>query len=135
MFEYNMDQELRDSKIKEPQWCIDNEWSGYHGGIMNYNRLSADGLQWMVDNRFADPAERQNDAPSIDKMLAFLIDNPKFSAIGYVVHKSRSDYRLSVEGVECNGPLTVAEERRFVEFAHRADEFDTSETHYRAWWD
>lgn len=136
--DYNMDQELRDSKLIKPRFWDTHEYSG---GVKHFRDMDYETLQWMVDNKFADLTERQNYSPTISRFLAFLDANPKFRAIGYVVDKGRSDYRLSVEGVT-GEDLSATDLLVFADFAHGADEFDMTvptldEQHgtARAWWD
>jgi len=133
--EMNMDQELRDSKLFRPLWAIKYGGDPYMGGVMRFAEMDYDTLQWMVDNRFADPEERQNDSPSISEFLKFLKLLPNFRAIGYVVDKERSDYRLSVEGITGDN-LAAIDIIDFVNFAREADEFEINlDGTCRAWWD
>ena len=136
--EMNMDQELRDSKLIRPEWVMKHGGSyvGYMGGIMHFEDMDYDTLQWMVDNRFADPDKYQNDAPAIKDFLIFLKSRPNFRAIGHVVDKDRDNYRLSVEGVT-GIELSDTDQLEFALFARQADEFDLdAETRTcRAWWD
>ena len=133
--EMNMDQELRDSKLWRPLWAIKYGGDKYMGGIMHFDNMDYDTLQWMVDNRFADPEERQNDGPTINRFLHYLKEHPNFRATGYVVDKGRSDYRLSVDAITATN-LSDDDMQFFMEvFARWSDEFEVSPEYARAWWD
>jgi len=137
-FDFNTDQELRDSKLITPEWVKnqgyhDENW--YHGGLRHFNDMDYDTLQWMVDNRFADLEERQNDGPTIKSFLRYLKDRPNFSVIGYVVDSSRNDYRLSVDGITATD-LSVDDKEFFSTiFGRWADEYELNDESARAWWD
>lgn len=107
-------------------------------GSLNYfEGMPAEVLKQLVDLQFADPEERQNNAPDIADMLLFLEDNPKFTAHGYTVPIGRKDYRISVEGVECKERLSSEEIEKFVNTFREADDFvcNSSEPKFLAWFD
>ena len=128
--EYNHDQELRDSKLS-----TEEPWSAkYLSGVRRFKDMDYQTLKWMVDNRFADPEEYQNNSPTIAEFLAFLKEHTNFRAIGYVVSLDRADYRLSVEGIT-GIDLNRDDIMDFCEFVHDADEFEVSLKSARAWYD
>lgn len=132
--DFNHDQELRDSKLVTPEWVIKHGFTEYLGGVRHFSQMDADTLQWMVDNKFADPQDKQNDAPTLGRFLTFLKQHPNFRAIGYVVDKSRGDYRLTVEGAEGWG-LSEQDIWDFTDLAYDADEFVVGADYARAWYD
>lgn len=129
-FEYNKDWKVRDNMLNvSPEVSRNGRYD-----ILRFDNMPADILQKMVDLRFADPDERQNDSPSIGEILEFLKENPNFTAFGYAVTVERPDYRISIEGVESSDydPRQIA---NFVDLFRFADEFEVSKDYQRAWFD
>lgn len=90
-------------------------------------------LQAAVDNGYADPEDAQNDSPTIGEFLEF--GQQHRSAIlfeAYIVSPTRSDCRISVEGIllnDADGDM-AATFKKWAKARH-PDEFDNN----RAWWD
>lgn len=103
--------------------------------IAHYSGLTATGLQTLVDERFADPEETQNESPSIAEFIKFMRKYPKFTAHGYIVSHERSDYRVSVEGVTTEKELTKDEILAFVDMFRFADEFEIASRGAHCWYD
>lgn len=110
------------------------------GGVKGFKGLSVEALNALVAEGFVDVEERQNSSPSVGEFLAFMREWPEVKAHGYVVSPDRDDYRVSLEGVECD--LTVVAENRrdalrqaFCTAFHLADEFVASTNTLFAWWD
>lgn len=93
-------------------------------------------LQILIDEGFADPEERQNEAHSIGEYQEFINDQLSFRAHGYVVSPSRADYRISIEGLD-GARLTIKELPDAVWFERHADELTFIETKgtFHSWWD
>jgi len=107
----------------------------YLGGTAEYYGLTIDKLNQLLEENFIDPYERQNDSPTVDEFREFLRDCPEVTAFGYAVHKRRDDYRVSIEGVEFTGPVSMVTMLEFVKLCRYADEFECTQTRLRAWWD
>lgn len=134
MYQYNTDQELRDSFLNTPKWKAEFD-SDYIGGIRHFSKMTYSTLLFMVANGFADPNEYQNCSPTTQDFLEFLQLHPNFTVMGYVVHSDRDDYRLSVDGLE-GERLSYQDIVDFANFAHGADEFEIrKDDTARAWWD
>lgn len=136
LFDFNLDQDLRDSRLMQPAWRYEMDLPGYSSGIMRFCEMNADTLEWMIANRFADPEDCQNDSPTIREFLDFMHKYPGVMAIGYVVDKSRSDYRLTVEGLEYEGNISKEMLADIIDNYRLADEFSLD--HYdgfRIWYD
>lgn len=73
--------------------------AGYGGGIAAFDELDAAGLAWLLDEKFIDPHDRQNAAPSVWEIFRFLCAHPTVRAAGYVVDVKRPDYRTSIEAI------------------------------------
>lgn len=130
--DFNHDQELRDSRLITPDWDV--RYGEYLGGTKHFEGMDYQTLQWMVDNRFADPEDYQNNSPTIAEFLTFLKEHTNFRAIGYVVDIDRHDYRLSVEGIT-GTDLNIDDILDFCNFVHDANVFEVSLQFARAWYD
>lgn len=128
-FEYNKDWKLRDSMLND---VYGNKQEAYD--IFRFDGVTADTLQKLVDLKYADPDEYQNEAPPIGEILEFLKENPDFTAHGYAVTARRDDYRISLEGVEGNS-RDFDQISRFMNMFRFADEFETGIGYQRAWFD
>lgn len=106
----------------------------YRGGCASFDGLTLDKLTRLVDLGLADPEDAQNYAPTLGEILRFMRAHPRFTAHGYVVHPSRADVRVSLEGVTLDETPTDAERAAFVETFRHADDFQFSSRCY-AWFD
>lgn len=109
------------------------------GGIRYFTGMGPKTLRNLLEEGFAEGAERHNAAPPIAELLGFMEAHPGVFAIGYAVDPERDDYRVSVEGLVLAFPYTDEQERSFREFCGSADELfltDSVVGHgLRAWWD
>ena len=130
-FEYNMDSDRRDEIFGG---LLD---STNMGGIIHYTGLSASKLKTLIKERFADPDETQNDSPTIQEFLDFMTEYPGFRAHGYIVEKERSDYRVSIEGLEWEDEdeIPVQALIDFAEMFRFADEFCLEKFNAYCWFD
>jgi hypothetical protein len=122
----------RDQKIRDDFLGITRD--DYGGGVASFSGLSFEKLNWLLDRDFVDLEERQNDSPSIFEFQSFMIAHPCFTALGYVVDGSRSDYRVSIEGLSGN-TTDVNEMLEFSKFNRLADEFICDKGNQYSWWD
>ena len=106
--------------------------------ILHIVNLTCEGLEELLNRKFAEPEERQNECPSIDTIYDFLQSHPNFTAHGYIVTPKRDDYRVSLEGVEGSG-CTSQDVADFARLFHWADDFivepDESGQHCYCWFD
>lgn len=103
--------------------------------IFHYTHLSAENAETAIKNKWMDPKERQNESPTIARLVKFVKENPRFVLHGYVIVAERADARISVEGViALDGAIPEKQYKAYVALCHRADEFD-AESPMRAWWD
>lgn len=109
--------------------------NAYMGGIRNFENLSAATLRKLVDLGFADPEDKQNDAPTLGELLDFAEYYGPESYVfgGYVVSPKRSDCRVSINSIEFIAEHfdDDDEEQAFEELTQYADEKDID----YAWWD
>lgn len=87
----------RDQSARDAMLIFSDE--GYIGGVRHFHLLNAETLKALIAQGFADPQDAQNLAPNLGEMLKFLEAHPTFTAHGYAVDGVRTDYRISIEGV------------------------------------
>ena len=127
-FEYNKDQKGRDKLfgIQEPK----TDYISYRG-------LNVGTLQILLDAKFANPDETQNEAPCVQEIYDFMSKYPEFTAHGYLIGLERDDYRVSIEGVEGEAKSDQALQE-FIDIFREADEFEikiTGNRYCRCWYD
>ena len=126
--EYNMDIKTRD-EIIFGSYNPDAYW----GGVRDFEGMEVSTLKKLVDMRYADPEEAQNDSPTIEEFIRWMETYDGYVVNGYVVTDKRSDYRVSIESIEKIGIIENKDELvDFVNAFRYADEFDTEGY---AWWD
>lgn len=106
------------------------------GGIRRFQALPLSILQELVRAGFADPAEQQNDAPTIGRILDFMKKHPGVRAHGYAVSPEREDYRVSLEGIEFEGEVSEGLRKDLEELVgERADERHVGPNGFWVWYD
>jgi hypothetical protein len=130
MKELNKDWKRRDEIINGGRGKRDGGYDVYH-----FEGMTLKTLKLLFKENFIDPNEQQNCAPSCGTILKFMEANKRFTCHGYVVSPERSDYRVSIEGVELTKKPTVADKDNFVETFRMADEFTCNENGCYCWYD
>ena len=69
------------------------------GGVAHFDGLDRVRLALLLQRRFIDPYERQNEAPNAWQIFQFMCSHPTVRAAGYVVSADRGDYRTSIEAI------------------------------------
>ena len=113
------------------------------GGIISFDDLTLPKLKKLVKEKFADPDECQNSAPSIQEFVDWADDAIKSDPsiknnlffTGYVVDLKRSDYRVSIEGLTIKGPTTVTVRTKFMDKFRQADDFNLAYDTLSCWYD
>lgn len=104
------------------------------GGIEHFRGIDCDTLEQLLEEDFIDPEECQNCSPSTEEFFEFMKRHPEFTAHGYAVSPKRSDYRITIEGIEsdedCNNQEVLED---FIGLCRFADEFCIHPPY--AWWD
>lgn len=116
---------------------IDVKWDSEPGGTVLLDKIDLPTLEQLFRERFIDPSERQNDedAPSAQELLFFIQKHPETMAHGYAVSPSRSDYRITIDGLSVQPSFATKELKlAFMEFCKDADELEV-ENRLWAWWD
>ena len=159
-FEFNKDYNLRDqiifgepyngnvkpdfkSKSFDDFLKLVNKY--YSGGVRRFDELTIEKLKELIDKKFIDEEEQQNEGPTIKKFLAVaskIKENDSSAEIffhGYAVSPDRDDYRVSIDAI------TVSTENYNIivdkiyeplrEMCSNADDLDIDENELYAWWD
>jgi hypothetical protein len=134
-FTYNQDSRTRDTII----FGKPIDWDNDLGGAYYFDELTVEQLEQLVNQQFADPAERQNFSPTLGDFLAFAQTQKskgfEFTFEGYVISPKREDYRVSIDGIQFQGDCSYQVITDFHAIAYNADELDIDPTFIRAWWD
>jgi len=133
-FKLNGDTARRDELLDE---AMPGSYLG--ADIRYFTGMTPNTLRALIEEGFADGAERQNAAPPIAELIGYMESHQGISAIGYAIAPERDDYRVSVEGLVLAFPYTDEQERSFREFCEGADELFLTNSvaghGLRAWWD
>lgn len=131
-FKYNQDDQRRMEIIKPN--LLENDKLQSYSDLIPFDSLKKEQLQKLIDEKFANPHEAQNDAPSNQEFLSFMTEHPDFVVEGYAVNKRREDYRISITAIKHkDGRIEASDIAAFKHFVRNADEIDTI-TGY-AWFD
>lgn len=130
MFGLNKDVATRDKIIFGTESGVK-----YLGGIRRFEGLTVDQLTELEEYGFLYLDDAQNYAPSVGEFIEFMKKFPEFTAHGYAVSVERSDYRVSIEGVEKHGEATPEELEAFEDLFSDADEFTATSEGLRCWYD
>lgn len=133
MWNFNTDIETRDMIIfgaYEPA-----EYGTNGGRTIPFYDMTLETLKILHENNFLSLDDCQNCAPSIGEIMEFMEKNEGFTAHGYVVSDLRSDYRVSIEGVEKDENICEADIEAFRELFGDADEFECREDYLYCWYD
>ena len=97
-----------------------------YGGVASFSDLPLGKIEELVNEGFLSLRERQNASPTVAEYIAFVKDhNPNnWSFHGYVVSPDRNDCRVSIEGIESNGPLSKDDLIDFLLLFSWANELD-----------
>ena len=125
-----MNAEMRDEMLRP--YLLDG--SAY-GGINRFRGLPVDVLEKLIFNGFVRLGRWNSCAGVQDLFLPFLLRHREFTAHGYAVSKERPDFRIEIEGVECDSPMAIETVIDFAKTFRRADDFFLSPAHARCWYD
>lgn len=99
----------------------------YGGGIARFDGLTTDQLQRLVLENYISLDDRQNESPDVETMLRAGLRMEKAGATitytGYAVTPTRSDYRVSIEGMIVED-ATIDVLQDFLELHRWADELE-----------
>jgi hypothetical protein len=105
------------------------------GGIEHFRGVGVDTLLALVARNYADPADSQNESPTLGEFIRFMEKYPQVTAHGYAVSPQRADYRVTVEGLEYAGPVGAELRREFEAMNAGADEYVCEGGQLFCWYD
>ena len=110
---------------------------GWPGHTRQFKGVPASVLKQLIDKKFLDPEEVQNDSPTTAKFLEFIEQHPQniITVGGYTVPFHRNDYRVTITSIAIldeNVPCEV--EKDFAWFVQKANVIQREPNLY-AWWD
>jgi hypothetical protein len=133
-FTYNLDSQTRDCLI----FGISVDWEDQAGGIKNFYHLTIPQLEQLIAQRFANPDDRHHHAPAIATFLEFgrmqECGGLEVNFIGYAVDPQRSDYRISIQGINCQGGIHESQIEQFSQFTQCSSELTLELGRLRAMW-
>lgn len=130
MKELNINQDLRDYII------FKNNSPNYMGGTASFEHLDIWDLEKLIKNNFIDLDDSQNDSPTAKEFYDFVKNNGFTGSFhGYVVNKDRSDYRVTIEGIDINSEIEKDALIQFSNLCRHADEFICTATNLYCWYD
>lgn len=108
IFRPNMDQIIRDSIVTEASFKAHDaaRFEGSADNLRHFSNLFAYQLRGLLEEGFIDPLETQNGSPTVAEFLAFMERWPQVTCHGYAVGTERSDYRVTIEGLDCMHDIT-----------------------------
>jgi hypothetical protein len=110
--------------------CFDTK-----NGYGHFHNLSAAQAETLVEERFLDPEETQNASPPARTFVDFMKRFPSVTCHGYVIGPDREDYRVSVEGIASDGPISDEMRREVRRLFGAADEFVLETDRLFVWYD
>lgn len=129
-FNFNKNYETREQIIFGEEY----DKKKYPGGCRNFENMSVETLQRLVDEKFADPEDQQNCAPTIEELLEYGKAHKNTVFGGYAISVDRDDYRISIDTI--NQTFGSREDlAAFSDSFCEADEFSVTTKSGYAWWD
>jgi hypothetical protein len=115
------------------------------GGIIRFE-INLKQLNMLFNEKFIDPNGAQNDSPTAQEFKDWAVQNINAHSelekhlyfIGYAISASRSDYRVSIEGIIIHTVNYDVAKDIIISFANNffsADEFYISPESMRCWYD
>lgn len=108
----------------------------YLAGTARFSGLTIETLEELIKNNFVNLDDKQNEAPTIQEFYEFMKKYPCVKAHGYAVDRGRSDYRVSIEGLDHAGnDISKELQLDFIKLCRKADELTCTEKRLYSWWD
>ena len=105
------------------------------GGIRNFDRLTLQQVEELLDKGYLKPHDAQNSSPTAQEFVDFVKDSGlDYTFHGYSVSPERVDNRVTIEGIEYDGVPDKSDIIEFVNFARFADALDIKHGLY-CWYD
>jgi hypothetical protein len=104
-------------------------------GFGHYHNLPVEAVQQLLQERFLDPANRQNDSSPTHVFFDFMKRFPGVTAHGYIIGPERDDYRVAIEGIAYRGPISSEMRQEATKLFGAADEFILEGDTLYVWYD
>jgi hypothetical protein len=127
-FPYNRDSVRRDRLVG----VAPND--PYLGGIAYFYDADANDVAALIDAKFVNPYESQNEAPTVWEIFQLQCRYPQVLASGYVVSPDRPDYRTSIDDIHADRSVTMLREPAR-EFCADAEDMDFTVESFECFWD
>ena len=111
----------------------------YIGGTRHFEHLKPVVMRELLRLGFADPNEKQNDAPSLREFgdfIASIPENVDVELSGYAVSREREDHRVSINGILIRGEIDSSVRRLWWDMLqkHKPDSNEEDKNMLFAWW-
>lgn len=103
--------------------------------ILYFQDVPVEVVAQLLDERYLNPAERQNDSPTVKEFFAFMQRHPGVLAHGYAIGIVREDYRVSIEGISFRGAVSDGLRRDVLQVLGNADECSVGTNGIYVWFD
>ncbi len=89
----------RDVKRRDDLLGIRGEWADLKNShsVRDFDYIDVHILKELIDHKYIDPLDTQNESPSVEEIFVFMSKNPIVQAKGYAVSPFRKDYRVSID--------------------------------------
>lgn len=126
----------RDWKTRDAILGISVDWGkDDSGGTFPLEAVDLGTLQELLARNFIDPADQQNEAPTVSEIIEFMRVYPGTIAFGYAVSPERPDYRVSIDGISITRDMVTEGAREAaVAICHDASDA-VFEPDVYCWWD
>lgn len=104
-------------------------------------KIKVDQLQKLVEKKFANPKDKQNNAPTLGCLLEIgqlaLSHGQEVEFVGYAISAKREDYRITIDGINIWLEAKLSRELvdKVLPLEETADEFIFDSDCVTAWWD
>ena len=104
-------------------------------------KIKIDQLQQLVDKKFANPEDKQNNAPTLGCLLEIgqlaHDTGQEVEFVGYAISAKRGDYRITIDGINIWLEAKLSQELadKVLPLEETADEFIFDSDCITAWWD
>ena len=124
-----------DWKRRDAILGISVDWEARDSGTFPLETVDLATLEKLLDGKFIDPADQQNEAPTVSEIARFMRAHPGTVGFGYAVSPARPDYRVSIEGISiAHDKITDRTRDAAASLCHDADEA-VFEPDIHCWWD
>ncbi|MBU4276197.1 MAG: hypothetical protein KKC30_05600 [Proteobacteria bacterium] len=125
----------RDFKRRDAILNINVNWHEISTGAKTVNDIDVKTLERLFIEKFIDPQDKHNNAPTALEILNFIQSHPNVLASGWVFSPLRGGYSITLDGLKVY-PSYVTQELKisFFEFCKGADEIETDDGLW-CWWD